>query len=168
MQHILGFYRYNSNVRKKYLDAIERLPWEEITRDRGASFPSIRDVFLHVLEAYRYWFEEVIGGALVTEHPPENFEDLASMRELEQEVDAMAMKVVENLREEDLSKVYTVQSTDIDDVENVQISMESILMHMIEEELQHRGELNCLFWQQNIDPPVTGYGRWLRETRRRS
>lgn len=167
MQHILGFYRYNSNVRKKYLDAIERLPWEEITRDRGASFPSIRDVFLHVLEAYRYWFEEVIGGALVTEHPPENFEDVASMRELEQEVDAMAMKVVENLREEDLSKVYTVQSTDIDDAENVQISMESILMHMIEEELQHRGELNCLFWQQNIDPPVTGYGRWLRETRRR-
>lgn len=90
------------------------------------------------------------------------------MKHLEQEVDAMTMKVVENLREEDLSKVYTVQSTDIDDAENLQISMESILMHMIEEELQHRGELNCLFWQQNIDPPVTGYGRWLRETRRRS
>lgn len=168
MRHILGFYRYNSDIRKKYLDAIEKLPWQEVTRDRGASFPSIREVFLHVLEAYRYWFEEVIRGAVVKEYPPESFKDVADMRDFERQVDSMVMKLVENLREEDLSKVYAVPSLDLDDTETVQISMETILMHMIEEELQHRGELNCFFWQQDIDPPVTGYGRWLRETGRES
>jgi hypothetical protein len=57
VETIVEFYRYNSNVRKKYLDAIEKLPWEEVIKDRGASFGSIRNVFLHTLDAYRRWFK---------------------------------------------------------------------------------------------------------------
>jgi uncharacterized damage-inducible protein DinB len=29
-----------------------------------------------------------------------------------------------------------------------------IVWHMVEEQLQHFGELNALFWQLDIDPPV--------------
>jgi len=36
-----------------------------------------------------------------------------------------------------------------------------LLHHMIEEQLQHIGELNALFWQLNIDPPVTEYMDWV-------
>lgn len=60
MERIVEFYRYNSFVRKRYLDAMEQLPWEEVVKDRGASFGSIRNVFLHVLDAYRRWFQAVI------------------------------------------------------------------------------------------------------------
>ena len=60
MEHILNFYRYNSDVRKKYLAAIERLPWEEVVKDHGASFRSIRNGFVHVLNAYRYWFQYAV------------------------------------------------------------------------------------------------------------
>jgi hypothetical protein len=31
---------------------------------------------------------------------------------------------------------------------------------MVEEELQHRGELDALLWQMNIDPPVGSYRDW--------
>jgi len=37
-----------------------------------------------------------------------------------------------------------------------------ILMHMIEDGLQHRGEINCMLWQQDIDPPATGFIEWLK------
>jgi uncharacterized damage-inducible protein DinB len=33
---------------------------------------------------------------------------------------------------------------------------------MVEEELQHRGEINALFWQLGIDPPITEYMDWAK------
>ncbi|MGA8604697.1 MAG: DinB family protein [Thermoplasmata archaeon] len=37
------------------------------------------------------------------------------------------------------------------------IELRVLLVHMIEEELQHRGEMNALLWQSGRNPPVTGY-----------
>lgn len=36
--------------------------------------------------------------------------------------------------------------------------LRDLLNHMIEEQLQHRRELNALFWQMDISPPVSGIG----------
>ncbi|HKS59908.1 MAG TPA: hypothetical protein VJS68_03930, partial [Thermoplasmata archaeon] len=52
-------YDYNSRTRTKYLEAIWKLPLRERYRNRGASYPSLVDIFLHVLDAYRLWFDEV-------------------------------------------------------------------------------------------------------------
>ena len=35
--------------------------------------------------------------------------------------------------------------------------IEDILMHVIEEEIHHRGELLCIYWQNDIKPPYTSY-----------
>lgn len=62
MQHILNFYRYNSAIRKKYLDAIEKLPWQEIVKDRGASFHSIP----FVMSSYTCSTRTAIGSSMVS------------------------------------------------------------------------------------------------------
>ncbi len=160
MKHIVDLYKYNSNVRKKYLDAIENLSWEEVVKDRGASFGSIRNVFLHVLDAYRRWFQAVIKGVpyqrdYTLSSTAENFKSVDDLRRFEKEIDSLVMGILETLRDEDLSRVFVVEGRD---KIKRDLTMEVILMHMIEEELQHRGEINCMFWQQNIDPPITGYG----------
>ena len=41
------------------------------------------------------------------------------------------------------------------------IDLRQMLLHMIEEELQHIGEMNDLFWQMNINPPITEYMDWV-------
>ena len=160
MRHIRDFYRYNSETRKKYLDVIDSLPWAEVIRDRGASFPSIRDVFLHILDAYRYWLEyglkDNLSGYRRTDR--DRFKNPADIREYEQAVDSMVEGVVGNLREQDLTRVYEIHEPN----ETMQVTMEAILMHMIEEELQHRGEINCMLWQQGIDPPTTDFIEWLK------
>ncbi len=161
MEHIVSFYKYNSIVRKKYLDAIEKLPWEEVVKDRGSSFGSIRNVFLHVLDAYRRWFQAVIKGVpyerdYTLSSTAEKFQSVDDLRRFENEIDSLVMGVVEPLHDEDLSRVFVIEGRD---KTKRNITMEVILMHMIEEELQHRGEINCMFWQQNIDPPITGYGQ---------
>ncbi|MCI4340127.1 MAG: hypothetical protein L3J73_02500 [Thermoplasmata archaeon] len=56
---IQSLYAYNSRVRARYLTAIWKLPTRERYRDRGASYPSIVDIFMHALDAYRVWFDVV-------------------------------------------------------------------------------------------------------------
>jgi uncharacterized damage-inducible protein DinB len=107
---IVEFYRYNSRVRKKYLDAMERLPWEEIIKDRGASFESIRNVFLHTLDAYRRWFQAVIKGIpyqrdYYLTSTAENYKSVDDLRSFENEIDSLVMGIVEALHDEDLSSL---------------------------------------------------------------
>jgi len=150
MKHIQYLYRFNSRVRKKYLDAFKSLPWDEVIKDSGASFGSMRDIFVHVLDAYRYWFD------LINCKDVKKFEgtDLKSIRNVddlkkfEGEVDGTVMETVQNLKEDDLLKDCYLE------IHDISVSMESILLHMIEEELQHRGEINCIFWQMNLTPPI--------------
>ena len=164
LQHIVNFYRYNSYARKKYLDAIEKLPWEEVVKDRGASFQSIRNVFLHILNAYRFWFQFGITDNMKNYHrlDPDSYKNIDDLRRCEREVDSMVMSVLESLQEKDLSRVCVIHSDDETRYETRHETMESILIHMIEEELQHRGEINCMLWQQDIDPPIVGYHAWSK------
>ncbi len=159
----MAFYTYNTDARKKYLDAMEKLRWEDVVKDRGASFGSIRDVFLHILNAYRYWFQYGIRDNLKGYRgvDRESFKSVDDMRMYERQVDSMVMVLFESLQEEDLPKVYHIHDED----GPLQLTMEAILMHMIEEELQHRGEMNCMFWQQDADPPIVQYHQWLDERR---
>ncbi len=32
---------------------------------------------------------------------------------------------------------------------------------MVEEELQHRREMNALLWQMDVDPPIARYEEWV-------
>lgn len=43
------------------------------------------------------------------------------------------------------------------------IRLRHMLWHMVEEELQHRGELNALLWQINVDPPIIGWDDWMSQ-----
>ena len=58
LESIQEWYRYNSFVRKKYLQLIfsERVSEEERYKSRGTSYPSLVDIFVHVLDAYNWWF----------------------------------------------------------------------------------------------------------------
>lgn len=53
---------WNAESRRDYLKAILRLSPEERRKDRGASWGSVQDIFLHVIEDYIWWFEIVLEG----------------------------------------------------------------------------------------------------------
>ena len=60
-------------------------------------------------------------------------------------------------------RVGDVLNLDVSKPRGPQLDM---LWHLVEEELQHRGELNALLWQEDIDPPVISWGEWKRQSRR--
>jgi len=158
---IKEYFEYNTYVRRKYFDKIfKELPETERHKDRGASFPSLVDIFVHVLDGYRYWLYYTINDKV-----NEYFSlrgKIKSSEDVEKEmknVEKLIDDFFNNLKEEDLDRliVYSYKNR------KYQIKLKTILLHLIEEELQHRGELNALLWQMNIDPPVTGYDERIEQ-----
>ncbi len=150
---------WSSSARKDYLDAILRLSPAERQKDRGASFGSIQEIFVHVLDDYLWWFEyvpqdrqdeyEAIKGSEIGE---------TELRRLNRRVDRVVHAVLDPLTIADLSRRYVVRGISGDGKPyTLTCSLSAIIWHMVEEELQHRGELNALFWQMDIDPPTRGF-----------
>jgi uncharacterized damage-inducible protein DinB len=150
---IRDLYRYNSKARKKYLKTIWRLPVKQRYRARGGSFPSIVDIFLHVLDAYRWWFLSVYSKDTNWKDYPIGVRlTRAEALTEERRTDTLLRSVLARLRPADLSRTYSIPGS------RRRISLRVLLLHMVEEELQHRGEMNALLWQLDIDPPITGFG----------
>ncbi len=150
---------WNSRSRKEYLDAILRLPSEERRKDRGASWGSIQDIFLHVIEDYIWWFENVPQGRL-TEFEPlvgRGFSE-RELRRLTLRVDRSLSAVMDSLTPRDMRRPLVVSGKSGEGKPyKFTTCLADIIWHMLEEELQHRGELNALFWQMNVDPPVRSW-----------
>lgn len=160
LEAVKDWFDYNTFVRKRYLDLIAGLPENVITKDKGASFPSILDIFTHVLDVYRSWFHIYETGE---DLPDLKGFSLHQVKDLEVEIDSYISKFMSKITEQDLNNVFQYTVGTGDEKRVVKRRLIEMLWHLVEEELQHRGELNALLWQDNIDPPVTSWGRWLDE-----
>jgi uncharacterized damage-inducible protein DinB len=150
---IRDLYAYNSRTRAKYLAAIWKLPARERYRDRGASFPSLVDIFMHVLDAYRQWFIMVYAGKGEPQWYPlgKRYTRSEAAHEM-RTVDGYVRRVLRGLKPGDLDRSLRLPWRPPRTIE-----LRVLLVHMVEEELQHRGEMNALLWQAGREPPVTGY-----------
>jgi uncharacterized damage-inducible protein DinB len=147
-------------VRKKYLDALDKLSQAEVTRDRGASFPSMIDILAHTLDAYMSWLTTYEGkswdGSMRLRGKVRSVKEL---RDEEKRVDSTVMNFVEGLNASDLDKTFETS----DNGHKWQNTLRQMLWHMVEEELQHRGELNALLWQIDVDAPIFDWMDWKLE-----
>lgn len=152
LQLIRELYQYNSKGRQGYLRKIWRLPPKQRYRDRGASFPSLVDIYMHILDAYRWWFVKVYAKTDFEEYPLGTRYTLGEARRETAKVDRLVKKVLRGLRPIDLDRKVTLPGR-----RRERLTIRSMLVHMVEEELQHKGELNALLWQLNVDAPVVGF-----------
>jgi uncharacterized damage-inducible protein DinB len=154
---IREWYYYNSRVRKRYFEVISKLPEAELTRDRGASYPSILDIFTHVLDAYRWWFLYVYTDMV---HERKTLRGtglgLDQIEKEEHKIDSFVNEFLKKLSTKDLAKAVVWHEVDPKGKRwTIKITMRDMLWQLVGEELQHRGELNALLWQIDIDPPIT-------------
>jgi uncharacterized damage-inducible protein DinB len=172
------FFAYNKFVRKKYFRFLSKLPKNTLTKDRGASFSSLLDIYTHVLDAYYCWFLAYETGGICKrwqyshETGKDDFEDLKGLslneiRKLEREVERRIDDVMHKLKPEDLTKSFQFIMGSGKNSKTLSRNVGYMLWHLVEEELQHRGEMNALLWQDDIDPPITGWFRWKKAVERK-
>ena len=154
-----GWTLWNLKSLNDYAKAILELKSEERQKDRGASFGSIQNIFLHILEDYIWWFECIPQDKQeeCISEPTFVGRDLTDkeFQEIVDRVNRSVHAVVDHLTPSDLGTIYVVNGIGGDGKQyTMTTSLADNIWHMLEEQLQHIGELNALFWQMDIDPPT--------------
>ena len=162
--NVKDLFGYNWYSRRRLLKSMAEIPWEMVIESRGASFDSIRDIFVHSLQAEQFWIRRLIGkspegtyGASFSEYT-----DLNSIQEYADKVEAETNAYLEKLTTQKLQSVFEYKGRDGSINRNV---TEDVLMHVIEEEIHHRGEILCIYWQQGLQAPYVSYTAYKGQTR---
>ena len=153
LQVIRDLYRYHFRKLRSYLRTIWTLPVKERYRDRHSTYPSLVDMYLHILDDYRFWFIQAYTGKSFQDFPLGIRLSRAKAERATREVDALVRHTLERLRPQDLDRKFYIR------VDKRSITVRSMLLQMIEGDLQHKGELNALFWQMDIEPPAIDLSR---------
>jgi uncharacterized damage-inducible protein DinB len=141
--NVLRMLEYSQFLRHQYLETLSKLPWAEVVKDRGASFPSLRDIFLHMVFVTDAYINYALQGN--KNYPNVKYEEYDSIEKIRKYMEAVEAHTSANLGKmtpEQLEK------------------SETILLDFFQEETHHRGELLALLWQMDVEPPHIGFLQW--------
>jgi uncharacterized damage-inducible protein DinB len=137
------------------------IPWETVTENCGASFDSIRDIFVHSLQVEHsmirrlaYKSEEAIYEMWGT--PFSKFANIKDIQDYADKVETETNDYLSSLSDKRLASIFEFVDKGWDNKKH-RFRVEDILIDLVEEEIHHRGELLCIFWQHDIEPPFTSY-----------
>jgi|SRR5580658_2148707 uncharacterized damage-inducible protein DinB len=146
------------DTRTGYLETLLHLPRKERVKDRGASFPSIQDIFLHILDNNVWWLESVPGNHQETHREVKGRPSDAEIRRQVDRIAKFSRHLAKTLTSAKLDRNYVVRGTSGDGTPfEMNLNLRTIIWHLVEEELQHRGELNALLWQLDVDAPTRAW-----------
>ncbi len=145
---------YNETMRHRYFETFTKLSWEEFTKNREASFHSMKNIFVHTLGAIDYWLDFLQKQNLHSKKKYDEYKTFEQVKAYMEHVEKRMHTYLNSLSTEKLEKTYTVKDND---GKTNKITAEDVLIHVFEEEVHHRGEFNALLWQMGIEPPPMGW-----------
>ena len=167
---IREWYGFNSEVRRKYLKTLSGLPRRALLKDRGASFPSLLDIFVHTLDAHMWWLVYAYHDrAADFKRMAEKILTVAQARKYEREVDKIVSGFIRRLDSRVLSSTFefTYPPGHPRGSGLRKVRTRDMVLQLIAEELQHRGELNALLWQMEAEVPFASFIDWSQRRRSR-
>ena len=160
LETLRAWFSYLGEARRGYLATFAKLPPAELHRARGASFASMLDIFEHSQGAFIFWISKCAAAPLPSP-PRETGTDPPPAEVLENEIwlQDQVRRFLAALRAEELDRRLPIpRGSTLDHA--CELPVRDILWHLVEEELQHRGELNALLWQIEVDAPVYDWITW--------
>jgi uncharacterized damage-inducible protein DinB len=156
IESLKKWFTYNARARKNYLEALSKLSPEELTRERGASYPTILDIFKHSLDGLSFWTNKmsVLHDTFISPYSCPKPPSLSDLRRYNEEAEKEVDDFFSHLTEEDMDRTYLVKKLPPRWNEDFNAPVRDTLYHLVEHELQHRGELNALLWQIDVEPPI--------------
>jgi uncharacterized damage-inducible protein DinB len=153
LETLRKLYRYHFGQLRRYLRTIWSLPVKERYRNRKATYPSLVDIYLHILDDYRFWFIRAYTGKPFQDFPLGIRLTRAEAERATRDVERTVNRLLGKLRAEDLDRKFYIK------VDRKSITIRSMLLQMIQGDLQHKGELNALLWQMDVKPPTVDLAR---------
>lgn len=146
---ISQLFAYMADSRRRFLGAFRKLGFEEVARDRGATQNSMHGIFIHMLEVEDSYLHYDIPGIPWPhgDRDPVVFDTFDKMEAYDEAVAKKARDYFARLTSENLGKEVLIPDW------NEKTSVEHVLLHTFLDEMAHLGELVCLMWQLDKEPP---------------
>jgi uncharacterized damage-inducible protein DinB len=146
-------YNYSARVRRKFVIKLAELPWEKTQQNREASFHSMKNIVIHMIDNEDWIVNWVIRDRARDYKRERKSEEYTSMKMVTDHMDQVEAKTREylaRLNRDELSRHvnFVLQSG-----ESFDMTVEECLFQTFTEQLYHMGELIALLWQENIEPP---------------
>jgi uncharacterized damage-inducible protein DinB len=159
---IQELYEYASQVRNRFARKFAELPWEEVDKNREATFFSMKNILLHMIDN-----EDWIVNFAIRERSNEyvrrksaEYTNLQIILDHLFDVEKKTRSFLTKTGEDELHRnVKFVLSSG----QSFEMSVEECLFQSFTEQLYHIGELIALLWQDNIEPPAM---QWFRNNPR--
>ena len=157
-------YDYNHLVRQNYINFFQKnFEWDEMTTNYNTAWLSLKDTLMHIIWAEDSWINYSIND-LDDPNRPFDFKKYDSWRKIVDYNNKVVSKIntyFMNLNDSDLFK--TVYRINNDGIRRKSI-VRDVLLHVMMEELHHRGEIIAILWQKDIQPPDMGWLSVMRKT----
>ena len=142
-------FEYIADSRRRFLSALRQLGWEEATKNREATHNSMHDIFIHMLEVEDSYLHYDLPGIAWPhgERDPVVFDTFEKMEAYDQGIETKTGEFFAGLTSHDLGREVSIPGWD------ETTSMEHVLLHTFLDEMAHLGELVCLMWQIDVEPP---------------
>jgi uncharacterized damage-inducible protein DinB len=151
--------RYTQYLRHAYFDVLRGLPWDEVVRDQGASFGSLRNIFVHCIAVFD--FANRLLQDNETTFPRVVYDDYNTMEAIqrymervESRFDAYLSTLTPDELSRQVTRTYPSGAT-------MTATVEDYLLHFFQEETHHRGEFIALLWQMDVTPPHVGWLQYI-------
>ena len=154
---------YVTTLKHRYFETLAKLSWEELNLDREASFHSIRNVFLHIVNVEDSYINYILAkqGGMYVSYDFSKFNDMAAIRKQMYQVEAKTIRCLSNISAKELEgQIEWTKS----DGTTVRGSCEDVIAHLSLEQIHHFGELICLLWHIDAEPPHLSFLQYLEET----
>lgn len=146
-------FNYNHTVRQNYIDIFkQKLSWEVMVKNRETGWLSLKDTLLHIIWVEDSWINYSIQ-CLEDPNRPFPHSNYNSWKAIEDYNLNSTLKInsyLDSLTPNDLWK--SISRMNVDGIRRT-TKVRDVLIHVITEELHHRGEIIAILWQMNFQPP---------------
>jgi uncharacterized damage-inducible protein DinB len=149
---IQELYNYSSRVRHRFADQFAKLTWEEVEKNREASFYSMKNILIHMIDNEDWMVNWVIHGKS-EQYTRRKSAEYTSRRMLLDHLDEVEKKTKSYIQGADESELKRRVKLTLSSGQVFDMSVEECLFQSFTEQLYHLGELIALMWQHDIEPP---------------
>ncbi|HEX4001372.1 MAG TPA: DinB family protein [Candidatus Acidoferrales bacterium] len=154
-------YDFNAWANRLTLDACAALDSDQVLRDLGSSFGSVRDTLAHIYGAEWIWHERFLGRVPTGGLPKAaDFPDFDSIRARLTEMDATLVDYVAALKPEDLLRVVEFKTMTSGVISQ---PLAHFLQHLANHGTYHRGQIVTMLRQLGAKATGTDLLRFYRD-----
>lgn len=150
VEELRQFLSYHYWALDRILDATGRLSEEDLLRDVGSSFKSVRDTLVHLYSAEWVWCSRWHGASPSATIPADTFVDVATLRHAWKEQETSVWAAFEEFARDDVDRA--IEYRDLKGNPWRQ-SFAELVRHVVNHGTYHRGQITTMLRQLGATPP---------------